>query len=178
MRKLAAILLFTFALAGCNSAATPAPGDGPRDTAAPPSLSPSVPAPNSTEAKLPGGKVTYPDGVEIEVIKIDRDKVGEYDSTGSAKKGDEVLVFSIRVTNGSSEPLDAMMSVNARVGADGTAVEPWYGDGLTPATGTITPGKSGTFRYGFVIKTPNEVTLDAQPLLKDAAVFSGKIPAA
>lgn len=187
-------------LSGCMvpvTGGTPAEGEGPRATE-PVEGDMPVEGEGVGEAEEMGGddtsaqqeanfdqKITYPDGLEVEVIKIEKKELGEYAvSTGDAQPGDPYYAFSVRITNGTDASFDANLSAPTVVsGPDGVTAdmvsdtENNVGDGVS---GTIVKGKSKTGVYGFVIAHPDDVVMEmslmnAEDPMRGSAIFAGSI---
>lgn len=125
--------------------------------------------------------ITYDDGLKVQVTQRKQGKIGEYAAGGKA--GGPMTVFTIKVTNGSTQTFDAaLVSPQVTYGAEGDEADSVYdsgqgiGDGIS---GKILPGKAKSAKYAFAIPTKElgDVTMEV-PLgdfEHDSAVFSGSV---
>lgn len=94
------------------------------------------------------------------------------------KAGNKAFRVSITFTNGGSEPVDgALMQYQAVMGAEGTACEAIYADGLTVNPGMIQPGRKLTVKVGFSCATKDTSTVGVQVTSgfdSEVADFEGK----
>lgn len=186
------------ALSGCVSPSGVEAGDGPdpnqatSETYDDPSESVSDETEGMDEESAPAEqpavanfqqKYTYPDGVQVEVIKIKRGLISkaqaEY-SEPEAKSGEPWVHFTVRVENGSKTNLDAYNDWIVTYGPDGEqAISPYLSD-MTDKdlSGKILPGRSKTVSKTFVIPTKHQ----GDPVLEfsfdgehEAAIFTGPV---
>jgi hypothetical protein len=183
------------ALGGCVGTEGVSPGDGPAaSTPVEGENATDQPTEEPTEeptTEEPTGtanfkeKYVYEDKVEVEVIKIVHGKVTRADAEYAepeAKAGDDYVILTVRVKNGSKTKLDASSSWNLTYGADGTEAKVPYLASRSSAdqeiSGKILPGRSKTATATFAIpkKYQNdpvlEFTFDYE---HEAAIFSGSI---
>lgn len=186
-RGIAVLLLILLALTGCTS--TPSsgvqPGDGPAAAEEPSGPVEGEPSDEPTEDTGPAAasfkeKITYPDGLEVEVIRTRVAKFGEYDSTdgGDAKKGDPYILLSVRVKNGSKKTVQLVGSGTVSYGPDGEEASTAYTSATEGMDGKLIPGKSKTGKYGYVVpaKYRSDVTFEFSPDFEhESAVFTGSL---
>lgn len=186
------------AVAGCVPvAAEPEPGDGPAvldegdgaetDAPEPETDEPETDEPGTDETEAeetPAGpasftdKYVYADGLEVEVISITQEKLGEWDIADGMEPGDPYHRFEIRITNGSTEQVDVLGTASVSYGADGHQAPSVYSDSEVLLDGTILPGKAktGAFSFGVPPESVDDVVLEFSPdFLHDPAIFSGSI---
>ena len=155
------------------------PGDGPKASADKPAA--SKPAPTKQAAKVATfkDKYTYPDGLQVEVTKIKRTKMGPNAAADGVKVGAPVQVLSIRVTNGTDKKLDvAVASGTMTYGPDGDEAPAVFDEGVDGMSGNVLPGKAKTGTYGFAVPTKylGDATLEfTADFEHDPAIFSGTL---
>jgi hypothetical protein len=197
-RRLAALALLLL-LTAC--ATTPAvqvePGDGP---ASPVASEPAEATPNEGPAGEPTkyatepepevasfkDKYVYPDGVEVEVTKIQHGEVSQEDidnyGQDTYKLGSPWVHMTVRVRNGSDQRLqDVSSSYSVTIGEDGDEADvyPFASDvDSDDMTGSILPGKSKVSSSTFLIPTKlqEDVVLEYSfSYDREAAIFLGSV---
>jgi hypothetical protein len=127
---------------------------------------------------------TYEDGLKVEITKVGHTTVSEWAAADNAHIGDDVLVFTVRLTNGSSDRFDASdLTADASYGADGDVASEVFDsekglDGGFDGPSTITPGHRKSVKLGFVVakKHWKDVTLEVTPGFDySSAVFQGSV---
>jgi hypothetical protein len=185
------------ALGGCGGTGTEgvSPADGPATSETTPADEPTdettteepTEEPTDTEA-TPATfkeKYIYEDKVEVEVIKIQHGKVTRADAEYAepeAKAGDDYVIFTVRVKNGSKAKIDASSSWSVTYGPDGTEAESPYlaskSNVEEDISGKILPGRSKTATDTFAVprKYQNDPVLEFTfDFEHEAAIFSGSI---
>lgn len=123
--------------------------------------------------------VTYDDGLKVEVSDLSSRKVGEYAAGG--KPGEQMTVFTIKVTNTGKQAWDATLaSPSVTYGANGQSAEDIFDEGVGNGfTGKILPGKSMSATWGFVIPKDGLSDVTLQMALGDFdredAIFTGPV---
>jgi hypothetical protein len=147
------ILVLLLALAGCSTAEPTSvePGSGPANTAGPVEGEPS-----SGAASMTGSfhdKIVYPDGVAVEVTKIRHAKLTDAGVGDKGQKtGDPIQVLSIRVTNGSNQPVQVdAASGTMTYGPDGDEASTAFDSGIDGMQGKVLPGRAKTGTYGYAV---------------------------
>lgn len=128
-------------------------------------------------------KYTYPDGVEVEVIKIERGKISKAaaELAEPSVAGDPWIRLTVRVKNGTKKTIDAYSSAVMSYGPDGESAEsPYLSDRPDDEdiSGKILPGRSKTGSDTFVIPIKHQ----NDPVLEfsfdgdhEAAIFTGPV---
>jgi hypothetical protein len=182
------------ALGGCGGTATDgvSPGNGPaasESAETPVEGGGATDEPTEEPTKQPTTanfteKYVYEDKVEVEVIKIQHGRVTRADeeyAKPEAKAGDDYVILTVRVKNGSKVKLDAYSSWNLTYGADGTEAKTPYLASRSvnqDISGKILPGRSKTATDTFAIpkKYQNDPVLEFTfDFEHEAAIFSGSI---
>jgi hypothetical protein len=144
------------------------------DPTATPTAKPSLPAdpkapttvtPVARSGSHPGQRITarsaafdrpvrWHDGVRLQVVEISH---GVTDGIGAgATQGAPMTTFALKLTNGSTKPLNASSVVLTTVygGTSRLVAQPVYGQaGAADFSGTIAPGSTGSATYVFSIPT-------------------------
>lgn len=101
-----------------------------------------------------GGTISWRDGVRLQVVDL---RQGVSNGVGAgATQGAPTTTFALRLTNGSSRPLDASsVVVTTTYGRSaGLIAQPVYGlAGAADFSGRIAPGSTGSATYVFSIPT-------------------------
>jgi len=183
MRKLTPMLLSTALLLSACATVEPndvSPGDGPAASTGT-AKAKSTKAASKPKVASFKDKYTYPDGVQVEVTKVGKEKLTESAAVddNSGKPGDPFTVFTIRVRNGSEATLDAVGSGTVSYGPDGEEAPTVFDTGVSGGVeGKILSGKAKSGEFGFLIpkKYQNDVTLEfSADFEHDAAVFTGSV---
>src|SRR5215216_5477000 len=153
---LAAILLTT-ALSFTACAVIPPPevpgnvqtADGPMDEPVDEGFPGGEPGEQNEPATVPSfhQKYTYSDGVEVEIIKIDKGQLtraqAENEVEDNIKAGVGWVRFTGRIKNGSKRALDAsLVYANVTYGADGREAPSLYFNDNSDFDGKILPGRA------------------------------------
>lgn len=150
MKKLiaaaAASVALVASLAACSGNTVEAPTQAPSQSSA----APAAPeAPKKDNVAVFGGAVTFPDGVKVSVPQPVLVPAGQY-AAGDVEG--QILVVTISVTNGSTQPINAGLMAFPQVtyGASGAKAD--YASDATlglEALSTILPGETQTVKKGF-----------------------------
>lgn len=185
-------------LAGCASTPTTGvqPGDGPAATEV---VEPTAPVEGEgqfTEEPLEEPtdepepevasfkeKYTYPDGVEVEIIKIRHGKLTAYEAEidGNAKRGQDYVIFTVRVRNGSKQRLKLAASGTVSYGPDGEVAESAFVENMPSGSldGTVLPGKAKSAPSSAWLvpgRWQGDVVYEFAPSFDySAAIFSGSV---
>lgn len=152
---------------GANPPASTSPTSAPSstDTVPPAAEETTAPPDEPSVAKIGATQwFTYEDGVKIQVTKAVRFKIGPYDSGGTP--GGPGMLVTVTIRNSSKATVDLSgAQVNATYGSNGDAAEEVYGtnygDGFS---GTLTPGKAKTAKFGFALpKGRQSIDIEAAP---------------
>ena len=97
-------------------------------------------------------KLTYPDGVSVEVVRVKHAKLSQVGRAKGVDVGDPIQILYIRVTNGSGKKisLDAPLS-NMTYGPDGEKAASVHDRGIDSIGGSLMPGRAKTGTYGFAV---------------------------
>jgi hypothetical protein len=151
---------------------------GPAPVGAPavPGQQPAVDGSAAQTTAVFGERVTFDDGVVVEVAAPQPYRPGRF---AVGHDGDRAVKIDITVTNGSDEPLDAV-TVMTRAMHSGRQVSPIYDSangGTENPSGTILPGKSLTFSVALSLaKDSAELQVEVQPgFLGEPAIFTGMV---
>jgi hypothetical protein len=137
---------------------------------------PAAEAPAASTTAAFGERVTFDDGVVVEVTAPQPYKPSRY---AAGHDRDRAVKFDVTVTNGSDEPLEAV-TVMTSATHGGRQVSPIYdsanGGSENPA-GTILPGKSMTFSVALSLaKDPAELQVEVRPgFIGEPAIFTGNV---
>lgn len=181
---LAGLALAATCLSGCGgtgeAAASPAttsstsastPTEMPTTEATPTTVSPPLPQPVKSVAKVkrvgqpntpsvsaPAAKfsapVVYPDGVTLTITKAD--KGVEKGHGAGVMAGREYVRFTVKLTNSSAKPINLnQVVVTTTYGASSQLAAPVYteGAGTYDFSGSVKPGASTTAIYAFAVPT-------------------------
>lgn len=154
------------ALAGCGSTVT-GTSDAPGSTDA---------ATGNTGNPQLGGSATFSDGVQVTTSKPQTFKPSQYAAKG---KGQHFTV-TFTLKNGGTDNYDPTL-FHATANAAGSECEIIIDTEKkvdnAPQT-TLTPGRTVTFKQGWSCdaKSGSELTMDVNPGISDAAIFTGKLP--
>lgn len=120
-----------------------------------------VPKPTEKAAAQPLGKtVRYPDGVQVDVVKISHETSTEQGR--GAAPGANATIFAIRIANDSKRTLNLnQVVITVTIDNGKTRAQPIYLDNTNDFSGTTGPRASATTNYGFTIPTANlaDITL-------------------
>lgn len=123
-----------------------------------------------------GQRVTFDDGVAIEVTSPESFEPGRY-AMGNDR--DRAVSFEITVVNGSDQPLDAVTTIvrATHAGRDAPLVFDAQKGMNGPPQGTVLPGKSITFPVAVSVgKDVADLQVDVTPrFVGDPAIFSGRV---
>lgn len=173
--------------ANASSSSASGAGSAPSEPAADSYPSEDVttePAPEEPVVATFGQKYVYTDGVEVEVTKIKHGKISKADAeyADGFKAGDDYVMMTIRVKNGSQQRLTSWGSWEMTYGEDGDPVGTPYVDSASSQekdlSGKILPGKSKTTTevFGISKKNQKDVVLEFTPFDDhEAAIFAGSI---
>ncbi|MGO3152399.1 MAG: hypothetical protein ACTIJJ_07235 [Galactobacter sp.] len=158
--SLAAAGLLALSLAACSDD----DGTVEKGGAAKPAAESSAPA-KEAEAKAPtfGDAYEFKSGLKAAVSEPEEFTPGEYAMIDDPDAG-TALAFTLTFTNGTDEPYDPSM-FDVTVSSAGAEAEKVYDSdsiGDEPTT-SVQPGKSVSFKVGFIIKDPNDITMDLSP---------------
>jgi len=97
-------------------------------------------------------KLTYPDGVAVEVIRIKHAKLSHIGRAKGVDVGDPIQILYIRVTNSSGKKLslDAPSST-IYYSPDGEKAASVHDRGIESMAGSLLPGRAKTGTYGFAV---------------------------
>lgn len=171
-------LALLFGATACGTSGAPAsdPASAPPSVQPAPSVAKSTPeditpspepTPTVEESSVGTGNFgetwKYGDGVTVAVSKPTRGVAGPYSAGG--KPGDSTLVFTVTVTNGTKKVLDpSMVHAELNYGADGTAAEQVFDEGINGFEGKILPGKKQTATMAFAVPVnATEVLMSISP---------------
>jgi hypothetical protein len=185
MIKLYAVLAAAgLALAGCSAPNEPLKETAPPATSSPVDNGPS-PDPVVTPTNLPPAEpettappeepdvakigatqwFTYSDGLKVQVTKV-------------ARSGKNVIV-TVTIRNGTKKTVDlATSQVKMTYGANGNEADPVYDmDMGLGFTGTVTPGRAKTARFGFTVPKNQTVDVEVSPGFLDyeSCHFEGSV---
>src|SRR5690606_15174484 len=183
----------------CSSDLGVSSGEGPRsvETAPGPQASEPTEPTGSEEAEAePGGteyseegepdntakigqKVTYSDGVEVEITKVKRVRAGEYEINDLPEGEEHYYQVTYRVTNKSSKTVELNASLTLTYGPDGEEAERVYGEGTDSfLDGKLVKGKSKSATTGFAVpqKYADDVIIEMSPTWDHGtAIFIGSL---
>jgi hypothetical protein len=164
LRSIIAAALLALALAGCSSSNPGVePGDGPAATEetqfhGPIENESGEPSEPPAPATVPNfhQKYTYEDGVEVEIIRIDKGRMTRKDIedefNDQLKVGTGWVRFTGRIRNGAKQVLDAeLVSATATYGPDGVEAETLYFNDRSDFSGKILPGRAKSATATFAI---------------------------
>lgn len=126
-------------------------------------------------------KLTYKDGLQVEVTKIrnGRFTASEVEYSNESKKGDPYTVFTVRVRNGSPKTIQLLGSASVTYGPDGDEAKSSYDlEDLGSMDGKLIKGKARSASFAFLIppKYYGDVVMEfSTDFDHDSAVFSGSI---
>lgn len=138
---------------------------------------------SETETATFRDKYVYEDGVAVEVTKIRHGKVkrADVEYADEAKAGDDFVVLTIRVKNGSKERIDSFGSATLTYGPDGEeAVDPYLASEPEEMdmSGKILPGRAKIATETFLIPAKYQ----EDPVLEfdfdsdhESAIFTGSL---
>lgn len=151
---------------------------GPAAVGAPavPGQQPAVDGSAAQTTAAFGERVTFDDGVVVEVTAPQPYRPSRY---AAGHDRDRAVKFDVTVINGSDEPLDAV-TVMTSATHGGRQVSPIYDSangGSENPTGTVLPGKSMTFSVALSLeKDSAELQLEVRPgFLGEPAIFTGTV---
>lgn len=105
--------------------------------------------------------LTYSDGSEVTVIRVDARNLSAKGVANGAKAGTPIVVVTMKVTNGSEKDVEVTgSSASMTYGAKGKQATEAFELDFESMQGKIAPGKSKTGSYGFVV--PEKDRDDAQ----------------
>jgi hypothetical protein len=194
-KRIAALTLLLLLTACSTPAVQVQPGDGPASpVASEPAESTSSeepadePTEYATEPEVASfkDKYVYPDGVEVEVTKIQHGEVSQEDidnyGQDTYKLGSPWVHMTVRVRNGSDQRLqDVTSAYTVTIGEDGDEADvyPFASDvDSDDMTGSILPGKSKVSSSTFLIPTKlqEDVVLEYSfDYEREAAIFLGSV---
>jgi hypothetical protein len=123
------------------------------------------------------GSVSYDDKITVSIVKVEG---AEVQGRGPGIiSGQHITVFTLKFTNGSTKPLDLnQVRVSLRYGNDKISAEPSYYGNLNDFFGAVSPGRSRSAGYGFIL--PDSRVTDVRIRVKfdskhSAALFVGAI---
>jgi hypothetical protein len=132
-----------------TGSATPQPSRGPTSIAE----AVETPVPGATALTASTGlrkAVEYDDRITVKLAKIQGYEVKE-EGPGIIK-GQQITIFTLTFTNGSTKPLDLNnVKVTATYGDQERQAEPSYFGNLNDFFGTVKPSDSRSAAYGFVL---------------------------
>lgn len=121
---------------------------------------------------------TWDDGVKATVVSAKRYRIGEYAAGG--KPGEQGVIVTVVVTNGSDEPLDLdLAQVGASFGDGGDNAESVFDSGKFESgfSGKVAPGRKATGKFGFAVpKGTTSIGVEVAPSFDhDSVLFEGRI---
>lgn len=114
-----------------------------------------------------GTPFTFPNGLTVNIMRL-RVVNASADGPGGVRKGQQLLVADVQVTNGGGDPVRLdVLDLQAHIGSDHHLARQVTDPAISPgkATGSLAPGRVGGGAYGFALRDSDDtskVLIDVQ----------------